>query len=180
VDDQLVIDQWRDDVGSYSGDVYLTEGKHQVKMEMYEHTGSAKARLWWTLETNHAEWEGRYFANRELEGDPVLVRTDTNISFNWGEDAPAPALPADDFSVTWTSYVDLSEGTYRFCASADDGVSVNMNDQLPHIIREWHDGYGTYCSDVYVPSGSHKITVEYYEHLGWAMIQFWWQRLAEG
>ncbi|MGD9144508.1 MAG: PA14 domain-containing protein [Anaerolineae bacterium] len=180
VDDQLVIDQWRDNMATYSGSVYLSEGKHQVRMEMYEHTGDAKARLWWTLETNRAEWKGRYYANRKLKGDPALVRNDANISFNWGAGAPAPGLPADDFSVKWTSHVDFDEGTYRFCARSDDGVSVEMDDQLPYIIREWHDGYDTYCNDVYVPAGRHKVTVEYYEHLGGAMIQFWWQKLAEG
>jgi hypothetical protein len=33
---------------------------------------------------------------------------------------------------------------------------------------------------VHVPAGRHKVTVEYYEHLGGAMIQFWWQKLADG
>jgi hypothetical protein len=180
LDDRLVIDQWHDGIGSYSGDVYLTEGKHQIRMEMYEHTGDAKARLWWALATNRAEWKGKYFANRNLKGDPVLVRTDTFISFDWGSGAPAAGLPADDFSIKWVSHVEFGEGTYRFCARADDGVSVEMNDQLPYIIREWHDGSGTYCKDIYVPAGRHKVTVEYFEHLGGAMIQFWWQKLADG
>ena len=180
VDEQLVIDQWRDNMATHSGNVYLSEGKHQVRMEMYEHTGNAKARLWWTLETNRAEWKGRYYANRKLRGDPVLVRHDTNINFNWGAGAPDRRLPADDFSVKWVSHVDFDAGTYRFCARADDGVSMEMDDQLPHIIREWHDGHGTYCNDVYVPAGRHKLAVEYYEHLGGAMIQFWWQKLADG
>jgi hypothetical protein len=179
VDERLVIDQWHDGIGSYSGDVYLTEGKHQVRMEIYEHTGDAKARLWWALATNRAEWRGKYFANRNLQGDPALVRTDRNISFDWGSGAPAPGLPADNFSVKWVSHVDFAAGTYRFCARADDGVRVEMNDQAP-FIREWHDGIGTYCKDVYVPAGRHKITVEYFENLGGAMIQFWWQKLADG
>ena len=72
VDDQLLIDQWHDGIASYSGDIYLGEGKHAIRMEMYERTGYAKARLWWTLQTNRADWKGSYFANRELKGEPVL------------------------------------------------------------------------------------------------------------
>jgi RNase P/RNase MRP subunit p29 len=180
VDGKLLIDQWHDGIASYSSDIYLGEGKHEIRMEMYERTGYAKARLWWTLQTNRADWKGSYFANRELKGEPVLVRTDASINFNWGAGAPAQGLPADDFSVRWIGYADFSEGTYRFCARADDGVSVVLNDESSYIIREWHDGSGTYCNDVHVPAGRHKVTVEYYEHLGGAMVQFWWQKLADG
>jgi hypothetical protein len=74
--------------------------------------------------------------------------------------------------------MDFGAGTYRFCASADDGVSVEMNDSLPYIIREWHEGVGTYCSDVYVPAGRQKVTVEYFEQWGKARIQFWWLKLS--
>jgi len=179
VDDRLLIDQWHDGIAGYSADIFLGEGKHQIRMEMYEHTGYAKARLRWTLQTNAADWKGSYFANRDLKGEPALVRTDSNINFDWGAGAPAPGLPADDFSVRWIGYADLSEGTYRFCARADDGVSVMLNDDPAYIIHEWHDGSGTYCKDLHVPAGRHKITVEYYEHLGGAMIQFWWQKLAD-
>jgi hypothetical protein len=180
VDDQLLVDQWHDGVGRYDADIYLAEGKHRLRVEMYERSGDSKARLWWTLNTNDAEWKGKYYANRNLKGEPALVRRTRNIDFNWGSGAPDPGLPADNFGVKWTSYVDFGEGTYRFCARADDGVSVEMNDELPYIIREWHDGSGTYCNDIHIPAGRHKVTVEYYEHLGGAMIQFWWQKLADG
>jgi hypothetical protein len=179
VDDRLVIDQWHDGIGSYSADVNLAAGQHRVRMEMYEHTGDAKARLWWTVQTSRAQWRARYYANRHLKGRPVLVRTDTSVDFDWGTGAPAAGLPADGFSVKWVSHVDFGAGTYRFCATADDGVSVEMDDRRP-FLREWHDGSGTYCRDVYVPAGRHKITVEYFEHQGVAAIQVWWQKLADG
>ena len=74
VDGILVIDQWHDGVGSYIGDIYLAEGKHQVRMEMYEHTGGAMARLRWARQEGIPEWKGEYFANRDLAGEPTLVR----------------------------------------------------------------------------------------------------------
>jgi hypothetical protein len=180
VDDQLLIDEWHDGLGSYHRDISLTEGKHQVRMEMYERTGKAKARLAWTRPTNRADWKGKYFANPNLEGKPVLVRTDSNIDFNWGVGSPAAGLPADGFSVKWVAHVDFAPGTYRFCATADDGVNVEMDDRPDAIIHHWRDGVGTYCKDVLVPGGPHKVTVEYFENLGGATIQFWWQKLADG
>jgi hypothetical protein len=177
VDNTLVIDQWHDGIGSYAGNIYLSEGKHSVRLEMYENTGTAKARLRWSLQSATSGWKGTYYANRNLEGKPVLVRTDATIDFDWGKAAPAPGLPADNFSVKWIAMEDFREGTYRFCAESDDGVSVEMNDSLPYIIREWHDGIGAYCADVHVSGGEHKVTVEYFEHVGNAAIRFWWQRL---
>jgi hypothetical protein len=145
---------------------------------MYENTGTAKARLRWSLESAASGWRGRYYANRNLEGKPVLVRTDATIDFDWGKAAPAPGVPADNFSVKWIAMEDFREGTYRFCARSDDGVSVEMDDSLPYIIREWHDGVGNYCADFQVSGGQHKVTVEYFDHLGDAAIRFWWQRIG--
>ncbi len=179
VDGTPVIDQWRDGVGSAYGDIYLNEGEHTVRMEMYEHVGGAMAVMGWVRQEGYPEWKGRYYANRELKGEPVLVRNDATIDFNWGAGAPAPGLPTDSFSVKWTRHMDFAAGIYRFCATADDGVSVEMDDALPYIIREWHDGASTYCNDVVVTAGRHKVTVEYFEHQGGALIQFWWQRLPD-
>jgi hypothetical protein len=48
VGDQLLIDQWHDQPAtSHAGAVYLS-GAQPVRMEMYEHTGVAEARLQWT------------------------------------------------------------------------------------------------------------------------------------
>jgi PA14 domain len=177
VDGNLIIDQWHDGYGSYAADVPLTGGNHSLRVEMYEHSGGAMARMGWTHQNEiiATEWKGEYFSNPNLEGDPVLVRNDITIDFNWGADAPAPGLPTNNFSVRWTQKIKFKEGTYHFCAKADDGVSVEMDDQTP-FIREWHDGSGTYCADVFVAGGRHKLRVEYFEHLGGALIQFWWQK----
>ncbi len=177
VDDRLLIDQWHDGYGDYSVDLYLTEGTHRLRLEMYERTGGAMIRLGWSLQTGFGEWKGEYFANRNLEGNPVLVRNDVNVDFNWGTGAPAPGVPADNFSVRWTRHVQFEEGTYRFCVQVDDGVSVEMDDQRP-FIREWHDGSATYCADIHVTRGKHKVRVEYFEHLVNAFIHFWWQKIG--
>jgi hypothetical protein len=120
---------------------------------------------------------GEYYDNRNLQGGPVLARNDKGIDFNWGTGSPALVVNADNFSVRWTQHIDFEEGAYRFCVEADDGVSVEMDDQRP-FIREWHDGPGTYCAEVYVTGGRHKTRVEHFEHLGNASVTFWWQQTS--
>jgi hypothetical protein len=180
VDDQLVIDQWHEGIGTYSGDRRLSQGKHTVRMEMFEHTGGAMARLWWAVQPEFPQWRGQYYSNTDLLGEPALVRNDKEINFRWGKDAPAAGLPIDRFSVRWTRKVDFERGVYRFCATADDGVRVSIDGGMP-FINEWHDSSGsTYCKDVQVVQGRHKIRVEYYDNLERAVIKFWWDRLADG
>jgi hypothetical protein len=42
-----------------------------------------------------AGWQGEYFDNISLDGEPVLVRTDSGIDFEWSDKAPADGLPFD-------------------------------------------------------------------------------------
>jgi hypothetical protein len=179
VDGYLVIDQWYDGIGRYAGDIYLTGGRHDLRLEMYEHTGGAKARLWWSLVQHYPDWKGEYYDNPYLVGSPRLVRNDQGIGFRWGAGSPSPVVNGDNFGVRWTRTLGFEEGLYRFCAEADDGVRVQL-DGRQAFIDEWHDGPGTYCADVYVTAGEHMMRVEYYEHLGSAMVQFEWQRVAGG
>jgi hypothetical protein len=182
VDGQSVIDQWHDGIGSYTGDIYLTEGLHGLRLEVYEHTGEAKAYLGWALVQDYPDWKGEYFTNRELVGSPRLVRNDPEIAFDWGAGSPSALVGTDNFGVRWTRFLDLAQGLYQFCVQADDGVRVQVDDidDQTVLIEEWRDGPGSYCAELYITGGRHKIRVEYYEHLGDAAIQFGWQQVVDG
>jgi hypothetical protein len=177
VNGQLVIDQWHDGTGTYTADVNLSAGTHALRLEYYERTGGAMVRLTRTQQqTTFPDWKGEYFNNRDLAGSPMLVRNDKNVDFNWGTGAPAAGLPADNFSVRWTRNVTFEKGFYRFCVRADDGISVEMDDQKP-FIRAWTDGYKEQCADIFVTEGRHKVRVEYYERTGDARVHLTWQKL---
>lgn len=47
VDDRLLIDRCQDQVATYSADISLTQGYHQVRLEYYEGGGSAAVRMGW-------------------------------------------------------------------------------------------------------------------------------------
>jgi PKD repeat protein/uncharacterized protein YraI len=114
-------------------------------------------------------WQGEYFNNRDLQGEPVLVRDDPKINFDWGTGSPAPEVPPDNFSARWTISRDLPAGTYRFNIWADDGVRMWIDDVL--IVNGWVEGGArNYVVDVNLSAGLHNGRVEYFEAVGNAMI----------
>ena len=47
VDDDLIVDEWQDQVSTFKSEVDLDEGDHELKLEHYENLGAALVRLSW-------------------------------------------------------------------------------------------------------------------------------------
>ena len=175
IDDQLVLNEWQ--AGSQrvaSVTVSLTAGRHALRVEYFERTGNALARFWWERQLAFTGWEGQYFTNPNLQGDPALVRDDATINFDWGNGSPSAAIGGDNLSVRWKRTVAFDAGSYRFYARMDDGLRVRMDGQL--LLDEWQDGGDrTVATDVELPGGNHQIEVEYYEKSDGALVSFWWE-----
>ena len=183
VNDRLVIDSWRD--GSpreLTADVPLAQGTHSVRLEYYERSGQAQIRLWREKITvsSYPDWKGEYWPNRQLTGDPTLVRNDRSIDFRWGSGAPAVGLPEEKFSVRWTRKMAFEPGVYRFRARADDGIRVAVDSNV--MLDEWHTSVGeeVYTVDVtFSDAQQHELSVEYYDQSGDALVNFWWERTGD-
>ncbi|WP_151199612.1 PA14 domain-containing protein [Cryobacterium sp. LW097] len=96
---------------------------------------------------------------------PVLVRTDSSISFDWGVQSPGPALPVDKFMAQWTGFITVpTAGNYTFGAIADDGARVTVNGTK--TLDRWTSGasntaaWGTAAAMGVSPT---PISVDYYE-----------------
>jgi hypothetical protein len=182
VDNQLILDEWYDSKPhEVTTDWAMTRGTHTLRIEYYEHTGGAQVSVWWNkIESPSCpDWKGEYWSNRNLSGDPRLVRNDANIDFTWGSDSPAPGLPADNFSIRWSREVDFGTGLYRFRAHADDGIRFYLDGNL--LMDEWHESRGSEIYSVDAPlSGRHQLVVEHYERGGEASAKFWWTRVRSG
>jgi len=117
---------------------------------------------------------GCYYNNMTLSGNPVFVRTDSQINFYWGNGSPDPSLPPLDFSAQWQGNFTFSQGNYTFSLVTSDGMRLYIDGNL--IINAWRDQPPySYVATQTVSQGSHLITVEYYEHLGGATAQVFWQ-----
>lgn len=183
VNGHTLIDAWRDQAERpYSGDIYLPGGATTIQLEYYERSGAATAQLRWQRLTGDqpseppiTEWKGEYFNNRTLSGNPVLVRNDRTIDFDWGNGAPANGLPADDFSARWQRTLTLAAGNYRFTATVDDGMRVKVNDRL--LLESWREqSLRTETADLYLDGRPVTVVVEYFEARGRAVAQLSWAR----
>jgi quinol monooxygenase YgiN len=184
VNNQLVIDQWRDQSdGRFSANVNLLGGPVTLRVEYYENVGRAAVNV--TLPAGGSPvsgptpgappavttnpWRGEYFNNRNLTSAPTLIRNDAAVNFNWGTGSPAPSINADEFSVRWTRTVNLAPGNYRFEVFSDDGVRLWVNDRI--LIDQWRDQEaGNFSASVNLPGGNTTIRLEYYEAFGRAAI----------
>jgi uncharacterized protein YraI len=186
VDNSLIINSWWDSqVHSLSSDVYLNGGNHEIKVEYYQVSGQAIAKVNWTAVSGGIStpptiynWRGEYFNNRNLSGNPAVVRDDAQINFNWGNGSPvASTLSTDNFSARWSRSLAFNAGRYRFTASSDDGLRLWVNNQL--IVDKWYDhAYETYTVDVDLPSGNVPIRLDYYEGSGTAAVALGWTAVS--
>ena len=170
VNDILIIDAWQDGAArELTANLYL-RGQVPIRLEYYNHLGSARIRLNWEPVTQYADWKGSYFPVRDLSGLPRFQRNDQAIDFNWGAGSPRRDIPDDNFSVRWSRRMNFSRtGSYRFRTVSDDGVRLWVDGRL--VIDAWRDGYSTNEAFVDLSAGPHDLRLDYYEHLGGALIQ---------
>ena len=117
-----------------------------------------------------SDWKGEYYDNRDLRGDPVVVRNDPEINFDWTDQSPAQGVPSENYSVRWTQSRDIPAGTYRFTVWVDDGVRLWVDGNL--VIDGWQEGaIKNYVADVDLSQATHEVRVEYFQAVGVAIIQ---------
>jgi tripartite motif-containing protein 71 len=72
----------------------------------------------------------KVYANRWLAGEPVaIVRSEGGIA-DWGDGSPAPAAPADGFSVRTDRWLSLPVGWHDLRLVADGGARAWFGDRL--------------------------------------------------
>jgi hypothetical protein len=119
-------------------------------------------------------------------GNLVLTRIDGPVDFNWGNDAPDPAVPADGFGVRWVGQVVApASENFTFYTATDDGARLWLSENPidpenpgTPIINQWVDQGTTQVASKPVPLVKGKkyyIMFEYYENGGGAVARLLWE-----
>ncbi|MFN2167186.1 MAG: PA14 domain-containing protein, partial [Anaerolineae bacterium] len=106
-------------------------------------------------------WTGEYYANANLDGDPVYTTQETRIDYDWGSGGAPSGLPINNFSIRWTGDWELDYGEYTFFVYADDSVLLWLDGEL--LIDAWTPGQGNHQAQATLATaGRHEIKLEYY------------------
>nr|WP_229521446.1 PA14 domain-containing protein [Paenibacillus monticola] len=119
--------------------------------------------------------QGEYFGNMQLSGNPVIVRNDAALDFNWRLLSPDATLGVDFFSVRWSGKIKpLYSETYQIFTTSDDGIRVWINGSL--VIDSWTKQSGTERQgSITMNAGQlYDLKVEYYENQGDASARLMW------
>jgi beta-glucosidase len=116
---------------------------------------------------------GEFFKGRNLEGEPVVKRTDGKIDFDWSKNPPE-GLPQENYSARWTGKINVENaGTYLFALESDDGSRAFLDGK--EIINLWSNHRAQLReTKVELTAGAHDVRVEYYQSGKDASLRFAW------
>lgn len=103
---------------------------------------------------------------------PIQVRTDPTIDFDWATGSPGDALPSDHFMAKWTGFVKVpyASSRWRFGLRHDDGVVLAVNGSK--VIDKWgFPNTDSWTGDLNLKGDTVPFSLEYFEHGGAAKVQ---------
>ncbi|MBL7776248.1 MAG: glycoside hydrolase family 3 C-terminal domain-containing protein, partial [Saprospiraceae bacterium] len=119
---------------------------------------------------------GQYFDNADWAGEPVLVRRDPQVQFQWTLFSPDPErLPYDFYSVRWTGSITAPEsGTFQIGIDGNDGYRLYLDGNLliDNTIKRTRQ---TKLAAFYFEKGrTYDLRIEFYEPAGNAWFRLVW------
>ena len=113
-------------------------------------------------------FKAEYFNNKELNGTPLFIRTESNIDNSWKDgDMVADNLKSHNFSARYTTnFTARYDGNINFEVEADDGYKFIVNDKTQ--IDEWaRNRWGARIYTLQTKKDSvYKLVVEYWQGEG--------------
>ena len=162
----------------------ISAGLHELRYEMNDSGGWAKATLWWRgpgalpdVTADPSQWYAEYFPNVWSEDEPPLIQNEGSgfLQHSWSN-GPGYGLPADNWSARFQRTVTLTCGKYQFNVDADYGVRLWVDGQK--ILDEWRVQLASFHPQIDVTAGSKAIRIDYYQGSGGAGLNVNWQQIS--
>jgi uncharacterized protein YgiM (DUF1202 family) len=125
-------------------------------------------------------WTGTYYSDVNFTTVAFTRLEPAGITYQFANGSPGTGVPADNFSVRWTSSQTFpSPGIYRFTVFRDEDAQLTVNGQT---IIPFAGGIGssTYSVDLFLNAGTYPIQLDYREFTGNAFVQLSWQLVGAG
>lgn len=134
---------------------------------------------------------GEYFDARDAAGaipndagqftfdgkQPMMVRTDPALTFDWAEESPADGVPAAGFMARWSGFLTLpaefTGASYQLGVRRDDGARLSVKGT--RIIDAWSTSSPTltWANGPASTGAPMPIGLEYFERRGTAVTELW-------
>jgi len=169
---------------TYTPDTLELEKTYYWRVDEFSGAATEKGDVWsFTVTKPGGGLKAEYFNNRDLSGEPVLTRIDSEIDFSWGfgdvpgENSPDASINVDDFSARWSGELEVDfTDTYTFHITANNGFRLWMDGEL--IIDFWDSPttYSRQSEPIELVGGDiHSIQMEYFEGRETAVAQLFWE-----
>lgn len=121
-----------------------------------------------------------YYNNTNWEGEPLLIRTDDNINFNWDVNTPDPRLKMGEYSVAWSGFIKVPKtGVYAFSDWAKPFMEYAIASEIEGGGKNKHHPR-LRAKELYLEQGKrYKIEVKYSNLYGNAIANFCWSTPEE-
>lgn len=120
--------------------------------------------------------QARLWDNNSFSGAPRVERVDARVDFGWTLNSPAPGIPYDWYSGTWTGRLRVpAGGVRRIGIEGNDGYRLRINGRT--VAERWYKrGAGVELAEVNLSAGDYELSVEYFESRGNARLKLVWDQ----
>ena len=180
----------QDDIANDVGGVTVTETSYDPgglqnngttyywRVDSSDGMTAVKGDIWsfTTVPAGQGGLNGEYIQGADnLIGDPILIRVDPVIDFDWNTESPDPSVDREAFTVRWRGELTIPvTDTYTLIANSNDVVRVFLGGA--EIIEDW----GTHVArdataTLELEAGTYSIRIEYFQDAGDSELHLLWQ-----
>jgi hypothetical protein len=120
------------------------------------------------------QWRIDFFPNLDWAGAPAYTQYANLVDFNWGQGAPGPNLPNQNYSARMNTDVYFYSGVYRFNILADDEIRLTINNVTYFDTVGRGQSGKMFVVDIPMVQGTSQVSVDFRQYGGPGYIHVYW------